>query len=138
MNFNFYPRTGCMSFVCVLSCLVALTFSWPQISGRPVLVYLSSYLVQSLYFTYRHLAHGYLMLSSGGGCKSYIGERINNMWRKKELLQFYFINLSFEPSEVAPWQRAGPVFGRCWVQSRPLRLRFFSGFPKVTEVNAGL
>ena len=50
-NFNFYPEIGCVSFVCVLSCVVfgggpdtVLTTH----SGRPALVYLSSVLVHRL------------------------------------------------------------------------------------------
>ena len=50
-NFNFYPGTRCVSFVCVLSSIVS--GGGPDIvltthSGRPVLVYLSSVLVHSL------------------------------------------------------------------------------------------
>ena len=50
-NFNFCPGIGCVSFVCVLSCVafdgvpdIVLTSH----SGRPALVYLSSVLVQRL------------------------------------------------------------------------------------------
>ena len=47
-NFNSYPGIGCVSFVCVLSCVVF--GGGPDIvltthSGRPALVYLSSVLV---------------------------------------------------------------------------------------------
>ena len=50
-NFNFCPGIGCVSFVCVLSCVVF--GGGPDIvltthSGRPALVYLSSVLVQRL------------------------------------------------------------------------------------------
>ena len=50
-NFNFCPGIGCVSFVCVLSCIVS--GSGPDIvltthSGRPALVYLSSVLVPRL------------------------------------------------------------------------------------------
>ena len=50
-NFNFYPGTMCVYFVCVLSCVV--NGDGPGIvrtiySGRPAFVYLSSVLVQSL------------------------------------------------------------------------------------------
>ena len=59
-NFNFCPGIGCVSFLCVLSCVV---FSGgPDIvltthSGRSALVYLSSVLVQRLLLPYRHLTH---------------------------------------------------------------------------------
>ena len=49
-NFNFCPGIGCVSFVCVLSCVVfggdpdMLTTH----SGRPALLYLSGVLVQRL------------------------------------------------------------------------------------------
>ena len=50
-NFNFRPGIGCVSFVCVLSCVVF--GGGPDIvltthSGRPALVYLSSVLAQRL------------------------------------------------------------------------------------------
>ena len=50
-NFNFYPGTGCVSFMCVLSCVVS--GGAPDIvlathSGRPDLVFLPSVLVHSL------------------------------------------------------------------------------------------
>ena len=52
-NFNFCSGIGCVSFVCVLSCVVfgggrdvVLTTH----SGRPALVYVSSVLVQRLVF----------------------------------------------------------------------------------------
>ena len=50
-NFNFCPGIGCVSFICVLSCVVF--GGSPDIvlnthSGRPALVYLSSVLVQRL------------------------------------------------------------------------------------------
>ena len=51
MNFNFCPGIGCVSFVCILSCVVfgrdpdiVLT----TYSGRPALVYLSSILLHRL------------------------------------------------------------------------------------------
>ena len=50
-NFNFCPGIGCVSFVCVLSCVVC--GGGPDIvltshSGRPALMYLSSVLAQRL------------------------------------------------------------------------------------------
>ena len=50
-NFNFCPGIGCVSFVCVLSCVVF--GGGPDIlltthSGRPALVYLSSVLVETV------------------------------------------------------------------------------------------
>ena len=50
-NFNFCPGIGCVSFVCVLSCVVS--GAGPDIvltthSGRPAVVYLSSVLAQRL------------------------------------------------------------------------------------------
>ena len=52
-NFNFSPGIRCVSFVCVLSCVVF--GGGPDIvltthPGRPALVYLSSVLVQRLLF----------------------------------------------------------------------------------------
>ena len=52
-NFNFYPGIGCVcvSFVCVLSCVIFgggpyIVLTTPSV--RPALVYLSSVLVQRL------------------------------------------------------------------------------------------
>ena len=50
-NINFFPGTGSMSFVCVLTCVVS--GDGPDIvltthSAKPTLVYLSSVLVHSL------------------------------------------------------------------------------------------
>ena len=50
-NFNFCPGIGCVSFVCVLSCVVfggGTDIVLSTHSGRPALVYLSSVLVQRL------------------------------------------------------------------------------------------
>ena len=73
----------CVSFVYVLSCVVC--DSGPDIqlttdSGRPALVYLSSVLVYSLCFPYRHLTHGHLGCKSWG-CKALHCGRVN----KKEI-----------------------------------------------------
>ena len=51
-NFNFCPGIGCVSFVCVISCVVF--GGSPDIvltahAGRPALVYLSSVLVQRMW-----------------------------------------------------------------------------------------
>ena len=51
MNFNFRPGIGCVSFVCILSCVVS--GKDPDIvmtthSGRPAFVYMYSILVQRL------------------------------------------------------------------------------------------
>ena len=54
----------------VLSCVVldgGPDIVLPNHSGRPALVYLSSFLVQRLLLSYRHLTHG---LVSPWGCKS--------------------------------------------------------------------
>ena len=66
-DYNFCPGTGCVSFVCVLSCVVSgggpdilLTTDFRE----TVLVCLSSVLVKSLCSSYRHLTHEHL------GCKT--------------------------------------------------------------------
>ena len=44
-NFNFSPGIGCVSFVCILSCVVfggGPDIVLATLSGRPALVYLSS------------------------------------------------------------------------------------------------
>ena len=49
--FNLYPGTGCVSFDCILSCVVyggGLDIVLTTHSGSPTLVYLSSVLVNSL------------------------------------------------------------------------------------------
>ena len=70
--FNSYPETGCVSFVCVLCCVVS--DGGPDIllitdSGSAAIVYLSSGLVQSLCSLYRHLTHGHFGWNSRGGGK---------------------------------------------------------------------
>ena len=83
--FNFYPGTGCISFVSVLSCDVfgggydiVLTTN----SGRPAFVYLSSVLIHNLLLLYRHLIHGLLRYKSRGVSPT-IGEAKKQ--RKKEI-----------------------------------------------------
>ena len=63
-NFNFCPGIGCVSFACVLSCVVF--GGGPDIvlttySGRPALMYLSS-----VCSPYRHLTYGHLAYKSLG------------------------------------------------------------------------
>ena len=82
-NFNFYPGTGCVSFVCFLSSVVSSGGPdiWPQISGRPALVYLSNVQVQSLCSPYLGWK------SRGGGVSPTAGEgkeRKKKKERKKE------------------------------------------------------
>ena len=60
--FNFYSGTRCVSFMfcpCVISG-GGSDIQQPQISGRPVHLYLSSVLIQSLCSSYGHLTHGHL------------------------------------------------------------------------------
>ena len=73
-NFNFYPGTVSVSFICVLFCVVSgggpasvLTTH----SGRSALVYLSSVLVHSLFFSLQASDPWYLTVP--GVCVSYIG-----------------------------------------------------------------
>ena len=77
-NFNFYPGTRCVSFVCFLSCVVC--GGSPDIvlithSGRTALVYLCrpSVLVQSLLPPPTDMSHRHLGCNSRG-YKSYTGE----------------------------------------------------------------
>ena len=77
-DFNFYPEIGCVSFVCVLSCVVS--GGGPDIlqtsdSGGPVLVYLYSVLVHILWLP---MFHGYLSCKSAGVVLDLCEGRINN------------------------------------------------------------
>ena len=61
-DFNLYPRTECV--LCGLSCVVSGGGSENQLttdSGKPVLLYLSSVLVHSMWSPYRHLTRGHLV-----------------------------------------------------------------------------
>ena len=77
-NFNSYPGTGCVSFVCVLSSVVSgggLDIVLTTHSGRPALVYLSSVLLQNLLLLLQASdPRAFVLYVPGGGYKSYIGE----------------------------------------------------------------
>ena len=68
-DFNLYPGTLCMPFICVLSCV--FSGGGPDIllttySGRPVLVLLCSVLMHIAWLPYRSLTNGHLDSKSLG------------------------------------------------------------------------
>ena len=68
-DLNLYPGTGCVSFICVVYCVVsgggpAVIFCWPQVKGStPLCIYLVLWSIVCG-SPYKHLFHGYF------GCES--------------------------------------------------------------------
>ena len=106
-NFKFNPGTECVIFDCVLSSVVSgggsdivLTIH----AGRPAIVFLSSFLVHSLWTT------GIWVLSLGEGVEVQTLGRVNKRERNNE----YLIILSSCPTQgrVEGWDSMKPLYWR--------------------------